>query len=104
MSEIEVPAGVSDMTPEWMRAVLTASGHLREGRVVSVAAQPIGIGRGYASQNLRLNLAYDEVGAGPASLFAKLPMPFELPPEAKALIVSRNVSAILENRAQDVLV
>ena len=86
MSEIEVPAGVPEMTPEWMTSVLTASGRLREGRVASVDAQRIGIGRGYASQNLRLNLAYDEAGAGPASLIAKLPMPFELPPEAKALI------------------
>jgi len=86
MSEIGVPAGVPEMTPEWMTSVLTTSGHLREGRVASVSAQPIGIGRGYASQNLRLNLTYDDAGAGPASLFAKLPMTFEIPPEAKALI------------------
>lgn len=86
MNEIGVPAGVPDMTPEWMTSVLIASGRLREGRVTSVSAQPIGIGRGYASQNLRLNLTYDEAGDGPASLFAKLPMTFEIPAEAKALI------------------
>ena len=86
MSEIQVPAGVPEMTPEWMTSVLTASGHLREGRVASVSAQPIGIGRGYASQNLRLNLTYDDASAGPAALFAKLPMTFEIPAEAKTLI------------------
>ena len=29
MSEIKVPAGVPEMTPEWMTSVLTASGHVR---------------------------------------------------------------------------
>jgi len=86
MSEIEVPAAVPEMTPGWMTSVLTATGHLREGRVARVDAQRIGIGRGYASQNLRLNLTYDKAGAGPSSIIAKVPFTFELPPEAKALI------------------
>jgi hypothetical protein len=60
----------TDVTPEWLTTVLTASGHLVPGRAVTgVTASPIGTGQ--MADTTRLTLTYNEAGSGPASVVGK---------------------------------
>ena len=59
------------LTPEWLTAALTASGTLAGARVVTAAPEPLGTGQ--MCDSVRIRLSYDEPGAGPATLVAKLP-------------------------------
>jgi hypothetical protein len=59
------------LTPEWLTAALTASGSLTGARVVAAEQRPLGTGQ--MCDSVRIQLTYDEPGAGPASLVAKLP-------------------------------
>ncbi len=63
--------GPDGLTPEWLTAVLQASGRIREARVTGVKATPVG--NGMLGTNLRIALDYDRDEAGaPASLVAKM--------------------------------
>ena len=69
-----IPAGPSDLTPEWLSAVLREAGILREGRVVDVAQDVIGEGVGFAGWVARLRVRYDSPRAeAPSTFIAKLP-------------------------------
>ena len=59
------------LTPEWLTGALTSSGSLADARVVAVEHRPLGTGQ--MCDSVRLHLTYDEPGAGPATLVAKLP-------------------------------
>ena len=60
-----------DLTPEWVTAVLRGQGLVRDARVTSVRAEPIG--NGLLGSNLRLELEYDAAEDGaPATLVAKM--------------------------------
>ncbi len=59
------------LTPEWLTAALTASGSLDGTRVVAADVRPLGTGQ--MCDSVRIGLTYDDPGAGPASLVAKLP-------------------------------
>jgi Ecdysteroid kinase-like family len=60
----------SEVTPEWLTAVLTDSGALTPGaQVTGVATSPIGTGQ--MADTTRLSLTYDEPGAGPPSVVGK---------------------------------
>lgn len=59
------------LTPEWLTAVMRASGRLSGSRVVEVSKTPIG--NGMLGLNLRLELTYDRVEPGaPQTLVAKM--------------------------------
>lgn len=59
------------LTPAWLTEALTAGGTLQGGRVVDAQLRPLGTGQ--MCDSVRISLTYDEPGAGPASLVAKLP-------------------------------
>jgi hypothetical protein len=59
------------LTPEWLTDALTASGTLTGARVVAADVRPLGTGQ--MCDSVRIALTYDEPGAGPATLVAKLP-------------------------------
>ena len=66
----EVRRRPEDVTVDWLREVLVASGRLDGGhRVVDVAFEPIGTGQ--MADTIRLRLGYDVDGAGPATVVAK---------------------------------
>ena len=61
----------SDLTPEWLSAVLRAKGLLGDGQVSSLDTTPIG--NGMLGLNLRIELQYEgEAARAPASLVAKM--------------------------------
>lgn len=62
---------VDALTPEWLTAALTASGSLSGARVIAAESRPLGTGQ--MCDSVRIRLSYDDPGAGPASLVAKLP-------------------------------
>ncbi|HTU38082.1 MAG TPA: phosphotransferase [Acidimicrobiales bacterium] len=72
-SSAERPALVrraADVTPEWLTAALVRAGLVARGRrVVGVSTEPVGTGQ--MADTTRFSLAYDEPGAGPASVVGK---------------------------------
>ena len=69
MDRPDIVRSAGDVTPEWMTAVLAGAGALVDGRVVGVAAAPIGTGQ--MADTARLSLTYDVPGAGPATVVGK---------------------------------
>jgi len=65
-----IPNDVSEVTPEWLTAVLRTSQALPSGRVTSIDAVPLGDRGGLMSRVVRLVPAYDNAGDAPASLIA----------------------------------
>jgi len=60
----------SDVSPEWLTQVLSASGALSPGhRVEGLSMTPVGTGQ--MADTTRFTLTYDEEGAGPASVVGK---------------------------------
>ncbi len=60
----------ADVTPEWLTSALEEAGTLAPGaRVISFQAEPIGTGQ--MADTTRFVLAFDEPGAGPASVVGK---------------------------------
>jgi hypothetical protein len=60
----------ADATPEWVTAVLSRNGSIKTGcTVTDVSVSPIGTGQ--MADTARLDLTYDEPGAGPGSLVGK---------------------------------
>ncbi len=65
-----VLAGPGDVTASWCTDVLARSGALAPGaRVAAVTSEPIGTGQ--MAETVRLHLAVDPAGAGPATVVAK---------------------------------
>ena len=73
MSERTVPIAATDdaLTPEWITAALTASGHLDGASVVAVELTSVGTGQ--MSDSLRMSLRYDRPTGAPATMVAKIP-------------------------------
>jgi aminoglycoside/choline kinase family phosphotransferase len=73
MSERSVPiAETADaLTPEWVTAALTASGHLDGVSVVAVELTSVGTGQ--MSESLRMSLRYDGPTEAPSTMVAKIP-------------------------------
>ncbi len=69
-----VPAGLEDVTPEWLTAALRSTGALGDATVASIDAANMTEGRGFAGTLARLSVRYTapEPGA-PHSLIVKLP-------------------------------
>ena len=65
---IEIARGVTDVTPQWLTAVLQHSGI--EAQVATITAAPIGTGQIGSCYRLTIDYAG---GTGPATLVAKLP-------------------------------
>ncbi|HEX3795100.1 MAG TPA: phosphotransferase [Acidimicrobiales bacterium] len=60
----------ADVTPEWLTAALVCSGALEPGHSVqAIALSPIGTGQ--MADTSRLDVTYDVLGAGPASVVGK---------------------------------
>jgi hypothetical protein len=71
---ITVPTHPSELTPEWLTAVLRHSGTLNRAAVRAVSWDVLGTGRGFTGQVMRLHLYYDgHDPTAPRSLIAKLP-------------------------------
>jgi hypothetical protein len=61
--------GAADVTAEWCNAALAP--RLGGARITDVATVPVGTGQ--VADTIRLHLTYDEPGAGPPTLVAKVP-------------------------------
>lgn len=59
-----------EITPPALEAALRAAGQLHEAAITDVGIEPVGTGQ--MADSLRLTISYDEPGAGPASIVAKL--------------------------------
>jgi hypothetical protein len=68
-----IPASITDITPEWLTEVLRGSGALDTASVSAIDFTDIGEGTGIFGEISRVGLSYDEPGAGPASVVAKMP-------------------------------
>lgn len=72
ISDLEVPGGPADLTPEWLTKAL--AGQTEAARVTGCEKQPIAQGVGFMGELFRLNLRYDrETRAAPRTLIAKFP-------------------------------
>jgi aminoglycoside phosphotransferase (APT) family kinase protein len=70
---VEVPAGLADLTADWLTAALAAGGRLPGPPVVEeVRHERIGESTGFLGRLARLHVRYG-AGSGPATLVAKLP-------------------------------
>jgi hypothetical protein len=67
-SNIPVPRGPEDITPDWMTSALGA-----ESPVTSLSLEPIGKGRGFVGNVVRCHLIYREGSANPATVVIKMP-------------------------------
>jgi aminoglycoside phosphotransferase (APT) family kinase protein len=72
VARASIPAGPEELTPEWLGAVLRASGALQRAEVVSVELEVLDGGLVAELVRVRLDLDRDEPGA-PSALIAKLP-------------------------------
>ena len=63
---------MTDLTPEWMAAVLSAEGLLDGASVTKLTSEPFGGGQ--MCRMLRVAMEYDRATTAPASVIAKLPV------------------------------
>jgi hypothetical protein len=68
-----LPAGIDEITPEWMTAALTDGGTIDGALVTDLDATRMGEGVGTASALYRVGLSYDPPGSGPDQVVVKLP-------------------------------
>ncbi|MEE8338484.1 MAG: phosphotransferase [Dehalococcoidia bacterium] len=74
MAELPIPAGHEGLTAQWLTAALREGGVIAAAEVTEARVEPIGAGRAFAGQPLRVRLRYDREEEGaPSSLVAKLP-------------------------------
>jgi hypothetical protein len=70
-----IPVRSEDLTPEWLTAVLTSTGALRHGRVVTVRRDRVGQEYGFTGVIARVQMTFAEAERNPPrSLIAKLPV------------------------------
>ncbi len=73
MADMKIPAGIEDVTPEWLTRALRETGIIYKASVTSLDIQ-LFEGQGLVGQVARVILRYDLVEEGaPGSLIAKLP-------------------------------
>ena len=75
MARLPIPAGLDDLTPEWLTAALSETDVLRSGHVAEVACERVGAEYGFTGLIGRAHLRYRNASSeSPRSLIAKLPM------------------------------
>lgn len=73
-----LPAGIGEVTAEWMTAVLRTSGAIdSDTSVASLDAEPFAVGVGLLSELHRATLTYAGGAAGPATVIVKFPTTIE---------------------------
>ena len=74
MTTIDIPAGPSELTAEWLTYALHAGGAVRDARVASFETENVGEGSGFIGQLARVALQYEgDAPDAPRSLIAKFP-------------------------------
>lgn len=74
MGTIKIPAGLQDLTPEWLTEALRHGGAIGSASVTGIQKRIIGEGAGFMGQLAHITLQYDRPEEGaPHSLVAKLP-------------------------------
>ena len=74
MGTIKIPAGLQDLTPQWLTEALRHGGAIGSASVTGIEKRIIGEGAGFMGQLAQLTLQYDRPEEGaPRSLIAKLP-------------------------------
>jgi Ecdysteroid kinase-like family len=73
--EFTLPTDIAELTPAYLTTALKHGGHLANGEVTSVAAEPLGAGVGFVGQLARLTLGFggDRTGL-PDVMIAKFPI------------------------------
>ena len=75
MGAIALPSDLAELTPAYLTAALRHGGHLSDGAVTAVDAEPLGAGVGFVGQLARLALTYSgEHGGLPDVMVAKFPI------------------------------
>lgn len=72
MSDVKIPADVSEVTPQWLEAALKKGGKVAAGTISSVDLKQIGEGVGVMGEIYRASLTYG-AGSGPSTVVVKLP-------------------------------
>ena len=72
MGEPQIPHTVAEIDDAWLTEALRAQGRARDTNVTALDVEPVGIGFGVMSLLYRLTPTYDEPGAGPESVIAKI--------------------------------
>lgn len=73
MTELTIPAGPDEITPQWLTEALRSTGTISLANVVGLQSERLGVGQGFVGQVFRCTLEYDTVEEGsPQSLVAKL--------------------------------
>jgi Ecdysteroid kinase-like family len=73
--DLALPTDISELTPDYLTKALRHAGHLANGSVVAVDAQPVGAGVGFVGQLARLRLTFAGERAGlPDVMIAKFPI------------------------------
>lgn len=67
MSELPVPHGPEQLTPEWLTAALRQGGLLQDAALRGFEADEIGAGQAFVGQTLRLHLDYEDTSPSPVS-------------------------------------
>ena len=86
---MELPETTKDITVGWLNEVLHENGLLGNAKIVSLAVEQIGVGRGLVSDIAKLNLDYDTKTANlPKTMIAKLPPSL---PASQEFAMSNNI-------------
>ncbi len=73
--DFALPTDIAELTPAYLTRALRHGGHLANGEVSTVDAQPVGAGVGFVGQLARLHLTYDgDRGSLPDVMVAKFPI------------------------------
>ena len=90
MTELTIPAGPDEITPQWLTEALRSTGTLSHANIVGLQSERLGVGQGFVGQVYRFTLEYGTPEDGsPQSLVAKLSSP---DPDLRALTFALNQS------------
>lgn len=73
MVTTSIPSTIDEISPQWLSSILQDA-----GSITAVEYEAVGAGVGILCSLARLRLGYEPTGAGPRSLFAKLPRDVEM--------------------------
>ena len=74
-----LPAGIKEITIDWLNSALHTNGFLKQGtNIVSAETHPMGVGEGFQSDMARISVEYNRDDASlPLTMVAKLPTTYE---------------------------
>ncbi|MCH7714147.1 MAG: DUF1679 domain-containing protein [Chloroflexi bacterium] len=88
MTELSMPAGPDEVTPEWLTQALRSTGTISRAKIVASQSERLGVGQGFVGQVYRFTLEYGTPeDSSPRSLVAKLSSP---DPDLRALTFALN--------------